>query len=386
MRTLILFTLAALTACAQPSAFTRLDLYPSGASTGLLRFFEVRSNGSNYAGIRGRSAMASDCEFVISNLSFEPCGDALQTLGDPARRWSHVYSAAATLSGSGNVLQITGSASGSALDISGGGGGRATSFFATTRMIAGGDGYYVTPDGIAQNAVIDNARNITAGDISFNSGSVRNVGSAGTRAAGVYSDALYAYSSGAAAVSIPNATAFNALNIQNGGGAALTWFATNSLNTTGTINVGASIGTLSTVIDNAKNGTFNNVTISGTFRYGTSTTSGNVFTADASGFGTWQALPVASGSVAGVVSTGTQTFAGAKTFSSSATFSNGLSTNSGTDSTIFIGNGNFYIRSFSGAPNCSGVTNGWIGLDTSGGTSGRLYVCNGGNARYVDLN
>lgn len=525
MRTLLLFAIAAFTAFAQPSAFTRLDLYPSGASTGLLRFFEVRSNGSNYAGIRGRSAMASDCEFVISNLSFEPCGDGLQTLGDPAKRWSHVYSAAATLSGSGSVLQITGSTSGSALNISGGGGATATSFYSLTRMLANGDGYYVTPDGIAQNQVIDRFRNATVANLTvsgtcsgcgsgitsingltaasqtlatgttgtdfnispsgstntFNlpnagaaargvvstgtqtfagaktftsdmttesilpsSNATKDIGSVGTTYSNMYSVIYNArVSTGTFASMAANPIFGGSVFVTNTSGTTQATMDTNGVNVTsfgtyrvgGTVVINASrvlqnisnvgtnlipsiggtydIGVSGTsyrngsinnlysdaVVPNATgtgnvgtsglvwgNGYFTNMYVGTLFRYGTSTTSGNVFTADASGFGTWQPLPVASSSVAGVVSTSTQTFAGAKTFSSSATFSNGLSTNSGTDSTIFVGNGNFYIRSFSGAPNCSGVTNGWIGLDTSGGTSGRLYVCNGGNARYVDLN
>jgi hypothetical protein len=53
---------------------------------------------------------------------------------------------------------------------------------------------------------------------------------------------------------------------------------------------------------------------------------------------------------------------------------------------MYVGSGNFYLRTFSGGPSCGGVTNGWIGVDTTGGTVGRIYVCNGGNARYVDLN
>lgn len=371
-----LLILIAASAFAQPSAFNKVDIYPTGSTPGPLRLFENRANGSNYAGIKARTTIASDCLWEISDVGIYPCGDGLQTIGDPSFRVSHVYSAAATISGSGTALSITGSTSGSALDITGTGGGRAYSFYATQRMLAGTNGYYVTPDGIAQNVVIDTSRNATLANITFDSGSVRNIGSAGTRAAGMFSDALYAYGTGAAVISVPNSTVFNALNIANGGGAALTWFATNALNTTGTINVGATIGTLATVIDNSRNITANNVAAAGTFRLGTSTTSGWCLIADASGFGTWRAcsgggisslngltgatqtfavgtsgtdfainssgtahtfnIPNASASNRGLVTTSSQTFGGAKTFNSAVDVQSTLTASSGTSPAISV--------------------------------------------------
>jgi hypothetical protein len=57
-----------------------------------------------------------------------------------------------------------------------------------------------------------------------------------------------------------------------------------------------------------------NVTITSGFRLTTSTTNGNVLTADVSGNGTWQPLPVAAFATAGIVSATTQSFSGNKTF------------------------------------------------------------------------
>jgi hypothetical protein len=61
----------------------------------------------------------------------------------------------------------------------------------------------------------------------------------------------------------------------------------------------------------------------------------------------------------------------------------GISTASGTNSTIFIGSGNLYLRTFSGGDaSCSGVTNGWVGYRTD---TNELQVCNGGSVRKVSL-
>jgi hypothetical protein len=74
---------------------------------------------------------------------------------------------------------------------------------------------------------------------------------------------------------------------------------------------------------------------------------------------------------------------GTGTFSGAITANGGISTASGTNSTIFVGSGNFYIRTFSGGDaSCSGVTNGWIGFRTD---TNELQVCNGGATRKVAM-
>jgi hypothetical protein len=74
---------------------------------------------------------------------------------------------------------------------------------------------------------------------------------------------------------------------------------------------------------------------------------------------------------------------GTGTFSGAITANGGISTASGTNSTIFVGSGNFYIRTFSGGDaSCSGVTDGWIGFRTD---TNELQVCNGGATRKVAM-
>ena len=74
---------------------------------------------------------------------------------------------------------------------------------------------------------------------------------------------------------------------------------------------------------------------------------------------------------------------GTGTFSGAITANGGISTASGTNSTMFVGSGNFYIRTFSGGDaSCSGVTNGWIGFRTD---TDELQVCNGGATRKVAM-
>lgn len=280
-RTIALFAAIAATLFGQQTPQLEIIPYKNG-TPGSLRFYENRANGRNFSGFQARALMTTNCIWELSNLGLIPCAANSQTVGDPSFPLSHLYSAAATISGSGSALSITGSTSGSALNITGTGGGRAYSFYSTQRMLAGTDGYYVTPDGFTQNVVIDTTRNAT----------LNGVTAAAT---------IFANSASSPAISVPNATAFNALNIGNGGGAALTWFATNALNTTGTINVGATIGTLSTVIDNAKNGTFAALSATGTIT-STSASSPAISVPNATAF---NAINVQNGGVAALTLFGT---------------------------------------------------------------------------------
>ncbi len=52
------------------------------------------------------------------------------------------------------------------------------------------------------------------------------------------------------------------------------------------------------------------------------------------------------------------------------------------NSTIVIGSGNFYNRTFFGTPSCSGVSDGWMGIDVS---ASKIWVCVGGVARSASL-
>jgi hypothetical protein len=71
------------------------------------------------------------------------------------------------------------------------------------------------------------------------------------------------------------------------------------------------------------------------------------------------------------------------TIGGAITANGGIATASGTNSTIYVGSGNLYLRTFSGADaSCSGVTNGWIGYRTD---TNELQVCNGGSVKKVSL-
>ena len=74
---------------------------------------------------------------------------------------------------------------------------------------------------------------------------------------------------------------------------------------------------------------------------------------------------------------------GGITASAAITANGGISTGAATNSTIYTGTGNFYLRTFTGADaGCTGVTNGWVGyrLDTN-----ELQICNGGVMKKVAL-
>ena len=68
-------------------------------------------------------------------------------------------------------------------------------------------------------------------------------------------------------------------------------------------------------------------------------------------------------------------------FGSAANFFGGFTTLSTTNSTLYIGLGNFYGRVFTGEANCSGIQDGWTGfrLDTN-----QLEICNGGVVKHID--
>jgi len=71
------------------------------------------------------------------------------------------------------------------------------------------------------------------------------------------------------------------------------------------------------------------------------------------------------------------------TIGGAITANGGIATASGTNSTIYVGSGNLYLRTFSGGDaSCSGVTNGWVGYRTD---TNELQVCNGGSVRKVSL-
>jgi hypothetical protein len=270
-----------------------ITVTPQSSSTvGELRFMEAPANGTNYSGIKTAANMAANCVWEVSNLGIIPCNDGNQTIGTPSLRPSHVYSFAATLSGSPTALSITGSSSGAAIDITGTGGGRAYSWYALNTMLAGGNGYYVTPDGTTLNQVINTSRDAFFRDV-FITGTC--TGCSGLPVVDttdlvfgnvdntkrVRISAALLPTATTTTVQIPNnpgplrmaaqnidnsftvgqtfttlnstGSAINTISIPSGGVTAFNLYATNALSTIGTVAVGPDIFSLVSVIDNAGN-------------------------------------------------------------------------------------------------------------------------------------
>ena len=98
MKLLVIFITAAILS-AQPSAFTRLDLYPSGATPGYFRLFEVRANGSNHVAIQAADAIAADCTHRISDIAFTPCFNNQTDWGSSSLRLKKVWTQDADVNG-----------------------------------------------------------------------------------------------------------------------------------------------------------------------------------------------------------------------------------------------------------------------------------------------
>lgn len=74
---------------------------------------------------------------------------------------------------------------------------------------------------------------------------------------------------------------------------------------------------------------------------------------------------------------------GTGTFSGAITANGGIATGSATNSTLYVGSGNLYLRTYSGSnPSCPGITNGWVGYRTD---TDELQICSGGNLKVVGL-
>lgn len=71
------------------------------------------------------------------------------------------------------------------------------------------------------------------------------------------------------------------------------------------------------------------------------------------------------------------------TFGGAITANGGIATGSSTNSTIYVGSGNMYLRTFSGGDaNCTGVTDGWVGIRTD---TNEIQVCIGGAVKKGSL-
>lgn len=180
----------------------------------------------------------------------------------------------------GGNLTVTGSTTlGSALPIAQGGTGQTTASGAINALIpsqTGNSGRYLTTNGVS----------VSWGTVTPGTGTVTSV----------------ALSSSLSGITVT--------------GSPIT--STGTLGLTGTLNVangGTGVATLSTGAVLVGNGTSAVSSIS-------PSTSGNVLTSNGSSWSS-SALPTASSTVSGVVSTGTQTFAGSKTFSTGITSANG---------------------------------------------------------------
>jgi len=310
MRTLAILFVAALAASAQPNSFSRLSLYPTGPTPAYLRLFEVRANGNNHVAIQAANSIAADCTFSLSDVLFEPCFHNQVDLGTNAVRFKKAWTqdletAALTVGGAagfaGNI-----SFSGTATPLFSGLGSIGTASLpygtlnafhvvaqSTLRLgssataghclIADSSAFgtwQTCPGGISTingSSVANQTITIgTAGaapNIASGGGTVTvNIPPANASTEGTVTTTtqdfsgdknflaelsaqgpIYADRATSPALIVSSATAYNALDIQNGGGAAITWFASSSLNTTGTVAVGPSIVSLQAVIDSNGN-------------------------------------------------------------------------------------------------------------------------------------
>jgi hypothetical protein len=92
IRNLSILALFCLSATAQPNAFTRVDIYPTGPTPGYLRLFEVRANGNNHVAIQAADSIASDCTYRISETAFLPCFGNQIDLGASSQRFKKLWS------------------------------------------------------------------------------------------------------------------------------------------------------------------------------------------------------------------------------------------------------------------------------------------------------
>lgn len=92
IRTVSILLTVALAAMAQPNAFTRVDIYPTGPTPGYLRLFELRSNGNNHVAIQAADSIASDCTYRISETAFLPCFGNQIDLGASSQRFKKLWS------------------------------------------------------------------------------------------------------------------------------------------------------------------------------------------------------------------------------------------------------------------------------------------------------
>lgn len=119
------------------------------------------------------------------------------------------------------------------------------------------------------------------------------------------------------------------------------------------------------VIDSSRNGYFAQGQFTGSVTMPSATMSGNMIPSLGGG-GSIGTGAVPYGSV----------YADNITANSSLTATGGITTGASSNSTIFVGTGNFYMRTFSGGDaNCTGVTDGWVGIRTD---TTEIQVCIGG--------
>lgn len=119
-------------------------------------------------------------------------------------------------------------------------------------------------------------------------------------------------------------------------------------------------------VDSSRNGNFGTGYFSGSVTMPSATMSGNM-------------IP----SLGGGGSIGTGAVPYGSVYANNVYANNSFTMQSGSNSTIYVGTGNFYMRSFSGADaNCSGVTDGWAGIRTD---TTELQVCIGGATKKASL-
>jgi hypothetical protein len=342
----------------------QLEIIPySDGTAGTLRFYEQRSNARNFAAFRASDSISTDCTYRVSDVAFLPCTSDQVVLGASGLRYSGLYGRLIDLTSSSTptlaqlyVRRFANAGLISAVD----NGSNEMEFTVSN----GGNEKFFVGEAISRVGVP-----METGQIRPLVTSTSSLGTNTRRWTNFFSDNVVittgfrlTTSSTVGQCVVATDTAGNGAWGTCGGGITLPVVDTqtitknavdntklmrfsNALQTTGTTRVltnpdaditiaGINLAQTWTATQdfqqiqpsatstyssgsNARRWTntfTDNVTITSGFRLTTSTTNGNVLTADVSGNGTWQPLPVAAFATAGIVSATTQSFSGNKTF------------------------------------------------------------------------
>lgn len=352
---IILCIIAAGLAFGQSQSEIKVIPKQDDSATGLIRFQEKYANGANYIGLRGPASVTTSKEFTLPSAD-GTSGQCLQTDGSAQWGW-------AACSSTLPVVDTTGIAKGSSdatkivrFEVDG-------FTTATTRTLTPqNNSYTIAGTDISQTFT---ATQTFSASLAAGLTDTHDIGSS-TRFRNIYGKAVNAES-----LEIANST-------------FVTTFWRHSLNSAAIYRISSGSGGQIEMQMGTTSSTQSDVGFRGTlYPLSTSGSNGDL---GFSGY-PWRTLYLSSSAFM----SGTQwmdssrnlTNIGTATFGSAITANGGISTASGTNSTMYVGSGNLYLRTFSGAnASCSGVTDGWAGIRTD---TSELQVCIGGAVKKAGL-